>query len=149
MIRTLNVNWCWNWTKNSTISFLWLWFCDKSLRNSLIKNLKTIWVSAKRAALSLTESGSGAALLKNGQSGSGNGAPKFQSERERERRSVKVGSGKQSASDLIWNRRYWISKTCKISSSWIASFLGLFISTCVTIYVQHCTYKQGWFINWH
>ena len=42
------------------------------------------------------ESGSRAALSKNGQSGSGNGAPKFQSERERERRSVKVGSGKQS-----------------------------------------------------
>ena len=42
------------------------------------------------------ESGSRAALLSIGQSGSGNGAPKFQSEREREQRSVKSGSGKQS-----------------------------------------------------
>ena len=42
------------------------------------------------------ESGSGAALLKNGKSGSGNGAPIFQAERERERHSVKEVSGKQS-----------------------------------------------------
>ena len=71
------------------------------------------------------ESGSGAALLKNGQSGSGNGAPIFQEERERERRSVKVVSGKQSAGyyfslmsysiqwyDLLFSEVKYVLKKC-------------------------------------